>query len=48
VVVAGGFLVVNGSDGVADDVQKRTTNLGMASRWSIASSRGEERRHRHG
>jgi hypothetical protein len=36
--------VVGGGDGVADDVQKRTVNSGMALWWSIASSRGGERR----
>jgi hypothetical protein len=38
------FLVVDDGDGVADDMQKRTANSGMATRWSIASSRGGGKR----
>jgi hypothetical protein len=36
--------VIGGGEGVADDVWRRTVNSGKASKCSIASGRGEERR----
>jgi hypothetical protein len=36
--------VIGGGEGVADDVRRRTVNSGKASKCSIASGRGEERR----
>jgi hypothetical protein len=36
--------VINGDEGVADDVQKRMANSRVASRWLIACCRRGERR----
>jgi hypothetical protein len=36
--------VIDGEEGVVDDMQKRMANSGVASRWSIACCRRGKRR----